>query len=51
MALFTGYILEATHSYALLFAICAAAYFIALLAVHLLSPRLAVVTVNGVAQQ
>ena len=45
MALFTGYILETTHSYALLFAICAAAYFVALLAVHLLSPRLAVVTV------
>ena len=47
MALFTGYILETTHSYALLFAICAAAYFVALLAVHLLSPRLAVVTVAG----
>jgi MFS transporter, ACS family, hexuronate transporter len=40
MALFTGYILDATHSYALLFAICASAYFIALAAVHLLSPRL-----------
>ncbi len=40
MALFTGYILDATHSYALLFAICASAYFIALLAIHLLSPRL-----------
>jgi MFS transporter, ACS family, hexuronate transporter len=43
MALFTGYILETTHSYALLFAICAGAYFVALLAVHLLSPRLALV--------
>ncbi|MEY2927491.1 MAG: hypothetical protein RL367_1968 [Pseudomonadota bacterium] len=40
MALFTGYILDATHSYSLLFAICASAYFIALAAVHLLSPRL-----------
>ena len=45
MALFTGYILETTHSYSLLFAICAAAYFVALLAVHLLSPRLATVRI------
>ncbi|MDE1916544.1 MAG: MFS transporter [Sphingomonadales bacterium] len=41
MAKFTGYILDSTHSYALLFAICASAYLLALLAVHLLSPRLA----------
>jgi ACS family hexuronate transporter-like MFS transporter len=47
MALFTGYILKTTHSYSLLFAICAAAYFAALLAVHLLSPRLAVVRVES----
>ena len=40
MALFTGYILDATHSYRVLFAICASAYVLALLAVHLLSPRL-----------
>lgn len=41
MALFTGYILETTHNnYQILFGICASAYFIALLAVHLLSPRL-----------
>lgn len=40
MAKFTGYILDATHSYAILFAICASAYFVALLAIHLLSPRL-----------
>jgi ACS family hexuronate transporter-like MFS transporter len=46
MALFTGYILKTTHSYSLLFAICAA-YFAALLAVHLLSPRLAVVRVES----
>jgi ACS family hexuronate transporter-like MFS transporter len=45
MAWFTGYILDATGSYATLFAICASAYFIALLAVHLLSPRLARVEV------
>ena len=41
MALFTGYILDATHSYEVLFAICASAYLLALAAVHLLSPRLA----------
>lgn len=45
MALFTGYILDATKSYSLLFAICAGAYFLALLAVHLLSPKLERVTV------
>jgi MFS transporter, ACS family, hexuronate transporter len=41
MAKFTGYVLDATHSYALLFGIAASAYFLALLAVHLLSPKLA----------
>jgi MFS transporter, ACS family, hexuronate transporter len=41
MALFTGYILDATHSYDVLFAICASAYLLALLVVHILSPRLA----------
>ncbi|MDE2596526.1 MAG: MFS transporter [Sphingomonadales bacterium] len=41
MAKFTGYILDATHSYALLFAIAASAYLVSLLVVHLLSPRLA----------
>jgi ACS family hexuronate transporter-like MFS transporter len=40
MAWFTGYILDATHSYATLFAVCAGAYFVALAAVQLLSPRL-----------
>ena len=40
MAWFTGSILDATGSYSTLFAICASAYFLALLAVHLLSPRL-----------
>ncbi|WP_206238765.1 MFS transporter [Novosphingobium terrae] len=40
MAKFTGYVLDATHSYEVLFAICASAYVLALLAVHLLSPRL-----------
>jgi ACS family hexuronate transporter-like MFS transporter len=44
MAQFTGYILDSTHSYSTLFAICASAYFIALLAIQLLSPRLARVT-------
>lgn len=41
MAKFTGYVLDATHSYQLLFAICASAYLMALLTVHLLRPRLA----------
>lgn len=45
MALFTGYILEATHSYALLFAVCASAYFAAIALVHVLSPKLARVDV------
>jgi ACS family hexuronate transporter-like MFS transporter len=40
MAIFTGYILDSTHSYELLFAICASAYLVALLVVHLLTPRL-----------
>lgn len=46
MALFTGYILDATHSYELLFAICASAYLVALAVVHILSPRLAPATVE-----
>jgi len=42
MALFTGYILDATgNNYSVLFAIAGSAYFVALLCVHLLSPRLA----------
>jgi len=41
MALFTGYILDATgNNYSVLFAIAGSAYFVALLCVHLLSPRL-----------
>ena len=41
MALFTGYLLDATGgNYSVLFAICASAYVLALLVVHLLSPRL-----------
>jgi len=41
MALFTGYILDATgNNYSVLFAIAGSAYFLALGAVHLLSPRL-----------
>jgi len=40
MAKFTGYILDATHSYALLFAIAASAYFAALLSIQLLSPKM-----------
>jgi len=44
IALCAGCILDATHSYQVLFAICASAYLIALAVVHLLSPRLAVVS-------
>lgn len=40
MALFTGYILDSTGSYEILFAICASAYLLALAVVHVLSPRL-----------
>ena len=46
MALFAGYILDATHSYEALFAICASAYLLALLVVHVLSPRLALVSIR-----
>ncbi|WP_394654200.1 MFS transporter [uncultured Sphingomonas sp.] len=47
MALFTGYILDATNNnYSVLFAIAGSAYFVALAAVHLLSPRLARVEVQ-----
>jgi ACS family hexuronate transporter-like MFS transporter len=45
MALFAGYILDATNSYEVLFAICASAYLLALAAVHTLSPRLAPVRI------
>lgn len=42
MALFTGYILDSTGgNYQILFGICASAYLLALLVVHLLSPKLA----------
>ena len=41
MALFTGYILDSTGgSYQVLFAICASAYLLALLVVHMLAPKL-----------
>lgn len=41
MALYTGHTLDASGSYAPLFAICGSAYALALLIVHVLSPRLA----------
>ena len=47
MAKFTGWVLDATNNnYSTLFAIAASAYFIALLAVHLLSPKLEPVKVG-----
>lgn len=41
MAAFTGWVLDATHSYAPVFLIAGGAYLTALLAIHLLSPKLA----------
>ncbi|MFT4025370.1 MAG: MFS transporter [Novosphingobium sp.] len=50
MALFTGYILDSTGgSYEVLFAICASAYLLALLAIHALTPRLAPVASSRLA--
>ncbi|MFV3126393.1 MFS transporter [Niveispirillum sp. KHB5.9] len=43
IAKFVGYILGATGSYALIFAVAGTAYMFALVALHLLSPRLAAV--------
>ena len=40
MAKYAGYVLDSIGSYTPLFAVAGSAYFIALLAVHLLSPRL-----------
>jgi ACS family hexuronate transporter-like MFS transporter len=42
----TGLVLEATHgNYTLIFTACTAVYFLAVAAIHLLSPRLEPVTV------
>ena len=45
MAKFTGYILQTTHSYTLIFAVAGSVYLIAIGVVHLLSPKLARVDV------
>jgi ACS family hexuronate transporter-like MFS transporter len=47
MTVFTGYILDATHSYEVLFAICASAYLLALLVVHMLTPKLRPVAIQA----
>ncbi|RVT89749.1 MFS transporter [Sphingomonas crocodyli] len=47
MAKYAGYVLDTFGSYVPLFAVAGSAYFIALLAVHLLSPRLERVTVDA----
>jgi ACS family hexuronate transporter-like MFS transporter len=47
MAKFTGYVLETTHSYTLIFAVAGSVYLIAVSVVHLLSPRLARIDVTG----
>jgi ACS family hexuronate transporter-like MFS transporter len=41
MAKFTGYVLQTTGSYTLIFAVAGSTYLIAITVVHLLSPRLA----------
>ncbi len=41
MAKFTGYILQTTGSYTLIFAVAGSVYLIAVGVIHLLSPRLA----------
>jgi len=45
MAKYAGYVLDSIGSYTPLFAVAASAYFVALAAVHLLSPRLERVSV------
>jgi ACS family hexuronate transporter-like MFS transporter len=47
IAKFVGYVLDATGSYALIFATASGAYLVALAALHLLSPRLARVQFTG----
>ena len=48
MAKSTGLVLDATGgNYTLIFAVCTTVYFLAVLAIHLLSPRLAPVTVES----
>jgi len=46
MAKFTGYVLQTTGSYTPIFAVAGSVYLIAVLVIHLLSPRLARVEVN-----
>ncbi|MGQ2931301.1 MAG: MFS transporter, partial [Sphingopyxis sp.] len=48
MAKSTGLVLDATGgNYTLIFAACTTVYFLAVLAIHLLSPKLAPVTVES----
>jgi ACS family hexuronate transporter-like MFS transporter len=46
MSMFAGQVLEATGSYVPLFVVAGSAYFVGVLVVHLLSPRLARVAVG-----
>lgn len=46
MAQFTGYVLQSTHSYTLIFAVAGCAYLIALAAIQLLVPKLARVSIE-----
>jgi ACS family hexuronate transporter-like MFS transporter len=46
MSSFTGYVLQTTGSYALIFGVAGCVYLIAVTVIHLLSPRLARVEVR-----
>ncbi len=47
MAKFVGYVLEATASYTLIFAVAGSVYLVALLCIHLLVPRIQPMSVQG----
>ncbi len=48
IARFVGYILDSTGSYAPIFAVAGSAYLVALIALHLVSPRLALARLDDV---
>jgi MFS transporter, ACS family, hexuronate transporter len=51
IAKFVGYVLDATGSYALIFALAGSAYLVALIALHFISPRLAPVALGAAGEQ
>jgi ACS family hexuronate transporter-like MFS transporter len=48
IASFTGFLLQATHSYVPIFFIAGSAYIFALLIIHLLAPRLEAANIEAV---